>query len=162
MTETTEPTGLDFSTVTLDMAMGALSDVVEAAGLDFVYEPEPGAYNCRYVHGDAGDARPGCIVGRALHRLGAPLGQLASHEGEAVSGMYSLAYHVREVLGAAQAVQDAPYISRPATPEERAADLASATWGHALLAAHHGAVHWLYHGYTNRERVLAVLGPMAP
>lgn len=158
VTETTEPTGLDFSAVTLDMAMGALADVVEEAGLDFVYVPTVQLPDtCSYVHHDDPDDAPraGCIVGQALRRLGATFEQLEWHEGQRALNLPGLPDATAGVLQAAQDVQDNAVARRPKHPPHF-------TWGHALLAAHKEAICDHPDDYACRERVLAVLGPLAP
>lgn len=51
----------------------ALQDAVADAGDDYVYPRENG---CQYVHNGA----PSCLIGHALHRMGAPIKELATFD----------------------------------------------------------------------------------
>ncbi|KPC89903.1 hypothetical protein ADL27_38470 [Streptomyces sp. NRRL F-6602] len=100
--------------VTADEVMSTLRAVV-AERPDYVYarpEADNRAAACLYVHHDDGTAKPGCLVGTVLHRLGVPLVELEKVEGEgavsAVSTVATLEWHdaPSSALQAAQEVQD--------------------------------------------------------
>lgn len=80
--------------VSADVLIGAIKTEAELAP-ETVYEcPEHQAVNedgsrkdvtCYYVHTDEATGEPvsaGCLIGKALHRIGVPLAELAKHEGK--------------------------------------------------------------------------------
>nr|QOL00359.1 hypothetical protein [uncultured organism] len=122
-------------TITTQTAVELLEAAVELAGADRMYEVQPGAAACKYVHGD----NPGCIVGVALSIHGVPLDVLQSWDDDYQQGLGigSLFHHGRapfltkraaDVLRAAQKIQDMAIWST----DTGGADL---TWGAALIAA---------------------------
>ncbi|MFD7646369.1 hypothetical protein ACFV5M_01705 [Streptomyces albidoflavus] len=113
--------------VTPEQVLDVMREVVAEAGEEFVYKSSAGLGVCLYVHRTPGDAAdvPGCLVGQVLHRLGAPLDELAEHEAQLALTMVPVFIDAGEhwgllalALNKAQALQDA---GRP--------------WGAALRAA---------------------------
>lgn len=111
-----------------EQAMAALEVVVAEAGEDYVYESprhmQGGDESCFYVHRDpdGSDARPGCLVGTALHRLGVPLGELEKHEG---TDAFTMLWHIT----------DLPDRARGAFSGAQEAQDTGETWGEALRQA---------------------------
>lgn len=96
-------------TATDEQVIDVMRAVVAEVGPGFVYErPAPSdTYGdvCMYVHtDDAGNPRPGCIVGHVLHRLGVPLDVLASHEKNGAMGMIN-ALQARHVISMTETVR---------------------------------------------------------
>lgn len=62
--------------ITLAQVMDAMHQVVKEFGPDYVYcqvVPSEDTGACRYVV----DGKPDCLIGKVLHRLGVPIGDLA-------------------------------------------------------------------------------------
>lgn len=108
--------------ITTEDALRALEEAVAEKGEDFVYERVEnghGFLTCQYVVGGA----PSCIAAHALVRLGVPVGDLASLEGQTPSGLADAGVidadaEAIKVLDQAQSAQDA-----------------GETWGAALATA---------------------------
>ncbi|WP_030997529.1 hypothetical protein [Streptomyces sp. NRRL F-5630] len=112
--------------VTADEVMSTLRAVV-AERPDYVYarpEADNRAAACLYVHHDDGTAKPGCLVGTVLHRLGVPLVELAKWEGEGACSMVPSVTNLEWEDTSTLALQTA----------QEAQD-AGVTWAEALAAA---------------------------
>lgn len=118
--------------LTADRAIELLREVVAEAGGDFVYKNEEGYRNiCWYWHSGAG--KPGCVVGRVLHRHGWSQADLVKIEGLAIE----VAENTHEELGDSlgfihgNVTEDAQRVLRVA---QMAQDDGS-PWGEALAKA---------------------------
>lgn len=76
MTDAKYPALLD-----ADRAIVLLREVVAEFGKNHVYTKRDGSEVCAYVHGDADELVPGCIVAQVLHRHGVPMNVLSQYEG---------------------------------------------------------------------------------
>lgn len=92
--------------ITRDFALNLLNDIVKDEGADTTAK-------CRYT--DPFDNVPVCIVGHALFRLGVPLAELATYEGQAADsvllglahdGYFEFDEDAAELLTDAQTKQD--------------------------------------------------------
>lgn len=112
--------------VTPEQVLDVMREVVAEAGEEFVYKSPAGLGVCLYVHRTPGAAAvPGCLVGQVLHRLGAPLDELAEYESQLAGEVsprlldgVTRADAISLALDKAQVLQDAGH-----------------SWGAALRAA---------------------------
>jgi hypothetical protein len=105
--------------ITLERAVEALTEIVEAEGRDYVYSNPYNEGSCQYFHVDPDkiqfaidvqeeDLQPGCLVGQVLVRLGVPKLAIYPYNDVGVDSIVGLDIDddALEVLSAAQEVQD--------------------------------------------------------
>lgn len=87
----------EYPNITDETLIKAIREVASANAERVYTKPDDSVY-CLYVHTDAGDLTPGCLIGHALHRLGVPLERMHGVTGNASDLMSALGIDVSNAV----------------------------------------------------------------